>query len=157
MINLWKEVRDIQKTYLPKKPLAECVEKMKKLDGRYRHVLARTQHEMEQGGMSYGNQVIALLRVSTDTQDLARQRADLKRVIASHDLQLIRTEEVGGVSGRHVQQDPQFQGIFRDLERADVAGVAISALDRLFRLDFYGEFGILDHFRLNKKLFAGKT
>lgn len=101
--------------------------------------------------------VIALLRVSTDKQDVARQRTDVGRVIASHGLEVIRTEEVGGVSGRHVQQDPQFQGIFRDLKRADVAGVAISALDRLFRPDFYSDFAILDHFRANQKvIFSSK-
>jgi DNA invertase Pin-like site-specific DNA recombinase len=96
--------------------------------------------------------VIGLLRVSTDAQDLARQRMDVQRVIASHGLQLIRTEEAGGVSGRHVQQDPQFQSIFKDLRRADVAGIAVSALDRLFRPDYYSDFAILDHFRANKKL-----
>lgn len=96
--------------------------------------------------------VIGLLRVSTNAQDLERQKVDVQRVVASYDLDLVRSEEVDGVSGRHVQQDPQFQKVFRDLKRADIAGVAVSALDRLFRPDFYSDFAILDHFRDNKKL-----
>jgi DNA invertase Pin-like site-specific DNA recombinase len=96
--------------------------------------------------------VINLLRVSTDAQDLARQRTDVRLVATAHGLEVLRTLEVDGVSGRHVQQDPQFQAIFRDLQRPDVAGVSISALDRLFRPEQYGDFGILDHFRANRKL-----
>jgi DNA invertase Pin-like site-specific DNA recombinase len=96
--------------------------------------------------------IISLLRVSTDLQDLSRQRTDVRRVIAAHGLDVLRTVEVDGVSGRHVQQDPQFQAIFRDLQRADVAGVAISALDRLFRPEQYSDFCILDYFRANRKL-----
>jgi DNA invertase Pin-like site-specific DNA recombinase len=96
--------------------------------------------------------VIGLLRVSTDAQDLARQRTDVARVLASHSLDAARTIELDGVSGRRVQSDPQFQALVRDLARPDIAGVAISALDRLFRPDHYADFSILDHFRESRKL-----
>ena len=79
--------------------------------------------------------VVGLLRVSTDQQDVQRQRTDVGRVILSHNLDAIRTVAAVDVSGRTVMSDPQFQQIFRDLERPDVAGIAISALDRLFRPD----------------------
>jgi DNA invertase Pin-like site-specific DNA recombinase len=77
--------------------------------------------------------VISLLRVSTDGQDVSRQRTDVRRVIDAFKLDCLRTEEVVDVSGRHVMADPQFQRVFRDLERSDVGGVVVSALDRLFR------------------------
>lgn len=96
--------------------------------------------------------VIGLLRVSTNAQDLERQKVDVQRVIASYDLELVRTEEVDGVSGREVYEDAQFQTIFRDLRRTDITGVAISALDRLFRPEKFGDLKILDHFRDNSKL-----
>jgi hypothetical protein len=96
--------------------------------------------------------VISLLRVSTDAQDLARQRTDVARVIVSHGLEAVRTIELDGVSGRRVQGDPQFQTLVRDLARPDVAGAAVSALDRLFRPDHYADFAVLDHFRESRKL-----
>lgn len=96
--------------------------------------------------------IICLLRVSTDAQDLQRQRTDVNRVVSAHELDIIRTAELDGVSGRHVQADPQFQSLVRDLQRPDVAGIAISALDRLFRPEHYGDFAILDYFKAAGKL-----
>jgi len=101
--------------------------------------------------------VISLLRVCTDQQDLARQRTGVARVIASHGLEAVRVIELDGVSGRHVQADPQFKTLVRDLERPDVAGVAVSALDRLFRPDHFSDFGVLDVFRrAGKLIFSAK-
>jgi DNA invertase Pin-like site-specific DNA recombinase len=96
--------------------------------------------------------VISLLRVSTDAQDLARQRTDVARVIAAYGLEVVRTIELDGVSGRKVQADPQFRQLCADLRRIDITGVCISALDRLFRPDFYSDFSVLDFFRESKKL-----
>ena len=96
--------------------------------------------------------VIVLHRVSTSAQDLQRQRTDTTRVVQSHGLTAIRTLELSDVSGRHVLDDPQVKGILRDLERPDVAGVVISALDRLFRPDNFSDFAILDYFRKSKKI-----
>jgi DNA invertase Pin-like site-specific DNA recombinase len=96
--------------------------------------------------------VIGLLRVSTDAQDTQRQRTDVQRVVAAHGLDVVRIAELDGVSGRYVQQDPQFQAIVRDLAKPDITGVAVSALDRLFRPDHYADFQILDHFRSHRKL-----
>ena len=100
---------------------------------------------------------IAILRVSTDQQDVERQKADIERVQHAHSLTITRTLELEGVSGRKVQSNRDVQRGLADLKRPDVAGVAVSALDRLFRLDRYSDFGILDHFRdTGKMIFSAK-
>jgi DNA invertase Pin-like site-specific DNA recombinase len=90
--------------------------------------------------------VIGLLRVSTDSQDVARQRADLTRVRKKYDLEIIRTLELVGVSGTATLTNEEVQRVLADLERPDVDGISISAIDRLFRPKRYGHFGILDRF-----------
>jgi DNA invertase Pin-like site-specific DNA recombinase len=53
--------------------------------------------------------------------------------------------------------DPDMQQVLRDLERADVSGVCVSALDRLFRPNFYSDFAILDFFqRTGKRIWSSK-
>src|SRR5262245_4228381 len=94
----------------------------------------------------------ALLRVSTDKQDLDRQKTDIQRVAATHQLDLQRTVALEDVSGRVVKDNADVAAMLADLKRPDIAGVAISALDRLFRPDEFGDFAILDDFRRNKKL-----
>jgi DNA invertase Pin-like site-specific DNA recombinase len=95
--------------------------------------------------------VINLLRVSTAKQDMKRQRTDVARVNAAHHHTVLRSVEIPDLSGRFVLADPDVQQVLRDLERPDVGGVCISALDRLFRPDNFGDFAILDYFRKSKK------
>jgi DNA invertase Pin-like site-specific DNA recombinase len=91
--------------------------------------------------------IIALLRVSTDAQDTARQRADMGRLTARFDLDIVRSLELHGVSGTATLDDEQVQQVLADLSRADVDGIGVSALDRLFRPGKrYGQFSILDRF-----------
>jgi DNA invertase Pin-like site-specific DNA recombinase len=96
--------------------------------------------------------VIGLLRVSTNAQDLERQRVDLARVVATHQLELVRTVELDGVSGRKVQDDPQFQKVLLDMKRADIAGIAVSANDRIVRPEKFIDLQVFDPFKDNKKL-----
>jgi DNA invertase Pin-like site-specific DNA recombinase len=101
--------------------------------------------------------VIAILRVSTDAQDNARQKADIERVERAHGLVIDRVVELDGISGRKVLSNREVQCVLSDLKRPDIAGVAISALDRLFRLERFADFGILDYFRdTGKLIFSAK-
>jgi DNA invertase Pin-like site-specific DNA recombinase len=91
--------------------------------------------------------VIELLRVSTDAQDVARQRADLARLAKKFVLETMRTLELIGVSGTATLTNADVQRVLMDLQRPDVDGIAVSALDRLFRPGkHYGQFAILDRF-----------
>jgi DNA invertase Pin-like site-specific DNA recombinase len=101
--------------------------------------------------------VLGLIRVSTDAQDTMRQKTDLERVSRTHGLTIERTLPLDGVSGRTVRGNPEVQRLLAELKRPDISGVAIAALDRLFRPDRYEDFGILDHFRdAGKLIFSAK-
>lgn len=95
---------------------------------------------------------ISILRVSTDSQDNQRQKADVERVVRAHGLVVDRVVELDGVSGRKVRENADIQKVLADLKRRDIDGVAISALDRLFRLDKFADFGILDPFKDTGKM-----
>jgi site-specific DNA recombinase len=100
---------------------------------------------------------IAILRVSTDQQDVARQRVDIERLERAHSLTIVRTVELDGVSGRKVRENADMLRVLADLRRPDIAGVAVSALDRLFRLDKFADFGILDNFKdTHKTIWSAK-
>src|SRR6516225_2437426 len=90
--------------------------------------------------------IIELLRVSTDLQDVARQRTDLERLKKKFNLTALRTLELHGVSGTATLDNKQVQQILKDLALSEVAGIGLSALDRLFRPKRYGQFAILDRF-----------
>ena len=93
------------------------------------------------------NNVIALLRVSTDAQDVARQRTDLERMKSKFGLNVSRVLELVGVSGTATLEDNQVQQVLKDLQLPEIDGIALSALDRLFRPGKrYGQFAILDRF-----------
>jgi hypothetical protein len=88
--------------------------------------------------------IIELLRVSTDLQDVARQRTDLERLKKRFNLNAVRTLELHGVSGTATLDNEQVQQVLNDLGRSDVHGIGLSSLDRLFRPGKrYGQFAIL--------------
>lgn len=91
-------------------------------------------------------QAIALLRVSTDAQDVARQRTDVKKVQSKFDINVNSATELHGVSGTATLNHTQVQQILTDLARPDIDGLIVSSLDRLFRPKRYGHFAILDTF-----------
>jgi DNA invertase Pin-like site-specific DNA recombinase len=97
--------------------------------------------------MGTNKSAIALLRVSTDKQDVARQRSDIERVKRTYQLDIARTLELVGVSGTATLDHAGVQRVLADLGQPDVGGIAISSLDRLFRPGKrYGQFAILDRF-----------
>jgi DNA invertase Pin-like site-specific DNA recombinase len=101
--------------------------------------------------------VIELKRVSTDAQDVARQDADLERNRIAFGLTVERTVPLEGVSGRKVRKHDEMKQILADLKRPDIAGVSMSALDRLFRMERFADSGILDDFvDTGKLIFSAK-
>jgi DNA invertase Pin-like site-specific DNA recombinase len=102
--------------------------------------------------MSTKKRAIEVERVSTDSQDCSRQRQDLDRNKAVFSLEIDRTLTLQGVSGRKVLSNREVQRVLADLKRPDVDGVSISALDRLFRLDKFSDFAILDPFKETGKM-----
>ena len=96
---------------------------------------------------------IALLRISTSAQDNARQKADIERLKKKFGLEIVEVVELDGVSGRKVLKNPRFLQILDDLgRRADVDGIALSAIDRYFRTDRYSDTGIFQPLADARKL-----
>ena len=91
--------------------------------------------------------LIALLRVSTDLQDVQRQRSDIERLKQKFGIKIRRTLELVGLSGTATLDDEQVQQVLADLKKTGVGGIAVSSLDRLFRPGKrFGQFAILDYF-----------
>ncbi len=83
---------------------------------------------------------IALLRISSKAQDVARQRTHIAWLKKHFGLEIVETIELDGVSGRKVLQNPRFLQILDDLRhRPDIDGLVISAIDRFFRTDRYDD------------------
>jgi DNA invertase Pin-like site-specific DNA recombinase len=103
-------------------------------------------------------EVISLIRFSTADQvsegraGIDRQRRANMTGVALQGLKVRREMVVVDVSGRHVQEDPQFQQLFEELKDPTLAGVIVSEQSRIFRPEEFGDFAILDHFARNKKL-----
>jgi DNA invertase Pin-like site-specific DNA recombinase len=101
--------------------------------------------------------VIGIIRVSTPgqaTEDkfgLSRQRHDIERAAVMHGLDIWRWCEVIE-SGTTAFRGEDFKQVFADLSRPDVAGAAVSSVDRLVRPGFLGDLQVFDHFQRNRKL-----
>lgn len=99
---------------------------------------------------------IGLIRLSTQEQaqlgraGADRQRNDIAVAARMHNLEITRVVEVIE-SGTKVRGQKDFQQIFRDLKDGAVDGVVCSNLDRLVRPDCFADYGVLDHFRLNRR------
>ena len=66
--------------------------------------------------------------------------------------------ELDGVSGRKVLKDARFLKILDDLRRrADIDGLAISAIDRYFRTDEYTDTGIFQPLKVARKFIWSKA
>lgn len=89
---------------------------------------------------------IAMLRVSTDAQDMARQRADMQKIARTQNVIFARNVEFHGVSGTAVLGQADYQKLLDELSDPIIHGIAVSALDRLFRTKRYGQMAILDRF-----------
>ena len=95
--------------------------------------------------------VIAVLRVSTDQQDVERQRRDVAAAARVHNLEIIRMLELQDVSGTKVLTNTEVRRVLADLARPDIAGVVVSAIDRLVRPGQLGDLQIFDFFQGAKK------
>ena len=127
---------------------ALSVPKRRQKDAKMAHSLPLNEYESKgKTEMSTPKKVIEVLRISTDSQDLQRQRDDLERNRAAHQLTVARVVELSGVSGRKVLANAEMQLVLRDLKDPGIAGISISALDRLFRMERYSDYSILDAFK----------
>jgi DNA invertase Pin-like site-specific DNA recombinase len=97
-------------------------------------------------------QAIALLRVSTEAQaaadrgSLPAQRAEIARIAARHELELVEWVELAGVSGAKVLEEPRFAAVLERLAEPGIAGVVVVDFDRLFRRGRFEDYAILDRF-----------
>jgi DNA invertase Pin-like site-specific DNA recombinase len=102
--------------------------------------------------------VIGFIRLSSEEQasegraGLLRQRTDIAAASRLHDLDVVRVVELLGVSGADVLGNAEFRAMLRDMERADIAGVVTSAVDRLTRPDTLGALAVFDPFQRYQKL-----
>ena len=96
--------------------------------------------------------VLALVRVSGDRQDVARQRRDLQRLQDRYGLVIQRTLELHGVSGTKVLDNSEVQKLLDDLDDPSIDGLAVSAIDRLLRPKRYQTFAVFDRFVDLKKV-----
>ena len=89
--------------------------------------------------------VIGLLRVSTDVQDVARQRTALQRIAKRFNLRFVFIVELVGVSGTATLENEDVQKILAAIRQPGIRGLAVYALDRLFRPGRrLGQFAIVD-------------
>jgi DNA invertase Pin-like site-specific DNA recombinase len=95
---------------------------------------------------------IAILRVSTDQQDTARQKKDVAAAARIHNVEITRTVELQDVSGTKVLGHAEIRRALADLAQPDVAGVVVSAIDRLIRPGELGDLQIFDAFQRSKKV-----
>lgn len=102
--------------------------------------------------------VISLIRFSTAEQTsvgragVAGQRDVNELAARRHGLRIVKEVVVIDVSGRHVRDDPQFQDLFRDLKKPNIAGIVVNEQSRLFRPDGWDDYAVLTPFKENRKL-----
>ncbi len=96
-------------------------------------------------------QALALIRVSTDGQDVQRQRTDIERLKRQHSLDIVRTLELTGVSGASMLTNAQMRQVLREVAQPGIDGLAASSVDRIIRPKRGRDFGILDELQDAKK------
>src|SRR5262245_42759902 len=102
--------------------------------------------------MSTLRRAIAILRVSTDQQDVERQRRDVAAAARTHNLEIVRTVELSDLSGTKMLTNDEVRRVLADLSRADIHGVVVSAIDRLIRPGQLGDLQIFDAFQRTRKM-----
>ena len=94
---------------------------------------------------------LGLIRVSTDGQDVARQRADLKKLARQYGIDIVRVLELVGVSGTATLNNEQVQQVLREVQQPGIDGLACSAVDRLARPKRGADYAIATAFEDAKK------
>ena len=96
--------------------------------------------------------VYGMLRTSCDRSDVERQTLDLEDLKQEFPLDIFEEVRLEGVSGTATLEEAQVQEILEKMNEPNNDGLALSALDRLFRIgDDYGTMRILDPFRRKHK------
>jgi DNA invertase Pin-like site-specific DNA recombinase len=96
-------------------------------------------------------QALGLIRVSTDAQDVQRQRTDLKKLEKMYGIHIVRTLELVGVSGTTMLTNQQTRQLLREVAQPGIDGLAASSVDRVIRPKRGRDFGILDELQDEKK------
>jgi DNA invertase Pin-like site-specific DNA recombinase len=96
--------------------------------------------------------VIAVIRTSTDRQDSEKQVRAIDAAARTHELTIIRTLPLDGVSGTTMLTNVEVQKVLRDLSRPDVAGIVAEAVDRIIRPANFSDLQLLDFFQKSGKL-----
>jgi DNA invertase Pin-like site-specific DNA recombinase len=101
---------------------------------------------------------IAMIRVSDagqagdDRYGPQRQRTAIEQGAARHNVEIVKWVEIIDVSGRHVQDDPDFLRMGSDLRAGVADGVFVAEQSRFVRPGTWKEYGVLDILRDNKKV-----
>src|SRR5215831_2640447 len=94
---------------------------------------------------------IGLLRTSSDQSDVGRQKIDIEDLEREFNLDMIRTLEIAGLSGTQTLNDADVQKILQEMSDPSVNGLALSAVDRLFRPEDFADLRILSPFKRWRK------
>lgn len=84
--------------------------------------------------------VVTLVRVSTEEQDLERQRQKVKTILLKFNLGQLREFELK-VSGTVVEKTTEYREMLTLLQRRDVVGLVVPSIDRWFRYKLVSELG----------------
>jgi DNA invertase Pin-like site-specific DNA recombinase len=94
---------------------------------------------------------LGLIRVSTNAQDVKRQRTDLEKLKKQYGLEIVRILELHGVSGTTTLTNQQVQQVLREVAEHGIDGLACSAIDRLARPQLGCHYAILDGLVMARK------
>lgn len=92
-----------------------------------------------------------ILRVSSQQQDVERQRRAIQKVKDRFGGSTLETLALVGVSGTATLNNKDFQRILNKMSEPDNDGVRVANLDRLLRPKRYGSMELFDYFADNKK------
>lgn len=97
------------------------------------------------------SRVASMLRTSSDRSDVLRQRSDIDDLKQEYDLDIISELAFEGLSGTETLNNTQVRELLAKMSDPHIDGVALSALDRLFRPKEFGALAILDPFQKQQK------
>jgi DNA invertase Pin-like site-specific DNA recombinase len=106
--------------------------------------------ELEESTMNK-RRAIALIRVSTNAQDVQRQRTIIKWLAETYGLEIVRVLELHGVSGTATLKNEQVQRVLFEITQPGIDGLAAAAVDRLARPQEGADYAILDGFKRHRK------
>jgi DNA invertase Pin-like site-specific DNA recombinase len=113
--------------------------------------------EMEKTKMAFWQKqdarrkVVALARVSTETQELQAQITEIKQICADKNLELVHIFTIQNVSGKHTMKCPEMHKLLDMIRRPDIVGLVMVMSSRMMRVKHLQDFGeLVDALRRNK-------